>query len=455
MFHWPKQSGGDGGDFQAQPSELFDQRVRPHSELPRMKLGFICINALGHLNPMTTLARELQARKHEVIFLYSSEAAGLPVYPGEQVDMQEVIAEVSTVQGLDTMNIGMQRHMAQIELILNSLEATIAQTGVDALLIDTIYYYAELGAINLGIPYIQVSNAMYFDYSGYTPLCIYGWPHENTEAAMARNRAGVEKHVGMLAKHRTGIENYAKRAGLKIDWAHPGSISSPLATSSSLASITQVPRAFDFESAHWPAQFHHTGPFHDGKGRTKVDFPWSKLTGEPLVYASMGTVVNGNPEIFQTIVNALAKLNGLQLVVSIGDQIDPGQIVSVPKNAIIVPRAPQLDLLKLASVCITHAGINTVLESLAQGVPQVAIPIGLDQPGVAARIAHRQTGLVTSFDKLNADHLSELVTEIMDNSTYRTNAQWIERQIIEADGISAAADIIERAFGAETDAKAA
>src|SRR5260221_396263 len=44
-----------------------------------MKLGFICLNLPGHLNPMTTLARHLQARNHDVVFLYSSGAAGLPL----------------------------------------------------------------------------------------------------------------------------------------------------------------------------------------------------------------------------------------------------------------------------------------------------------------------------------------------------------------------------------------
>ena len=67
------------------------------------------------------------------------------------------------------------------------------------------------------------------------------------------------------------------------------------------------------------------------------------------------------------------------------------QIGPVPSNAIVVQQAPQLELLKRATVCITHAGLNTVLESLAQGVPQVAIPITYDQPGVAARIAHKKT----------------------------------------------------------------
>jgi spore coat polysaccharide biosynthesis predicted glycosyltransferase SpsG len=39
-----------------------------------MKIGFICPNFPGHINPMTALARPLQARNHEVVFLYSSSA---------------------------------------------------------------------------------------------------------------------------------------------------------------------------------------------------------------------------------------------------------------------------------------------------------------------------------------------------------------------------------------------
>ena len=65
-------------------------------------------------------------------------------------------------------------------------------------------------------------------------------------------------------------------------------------------------------------------------------------------------------DAFRTIVAALAKHKDVQLVLSIGNQIDPKQIGRAPSNTIIVQRAPQLDLLKQASVCITHAGLNTV-----------------------------------------------------------------------------------------------
>jgi zeaxanthin glucosyltransferase len=64
----------------------------------------------------------------------------------------------------------------------------------------------------------------------------------------------------------------------------------------------------------------------------------------------------------------------------------------VPSNVIVVDQAPQIELLKRATLCITHAGLNTALESLAYGVPMVAIPIGYDQFGVAARIAYHGVG---------------------------------------------------------------
>jgi MGT family glycosyltransferase len=315
---------------------------------------------------MTVLARHLQARNHEVVFLYSTEANGLPFVPGPEKDhINENRSEQSKRHGEDALRFGVRQVLAQTETILKSLPEIVRTNGVDALLLDTVQFYAELGPMKLGMPYVQVSNGLHFDYSGYTPLCLYGWPHETTPGALARNREGLGKWADMLQSVNGEVRAHAQSIGLKINWNDLSSTLSPF------ASITQTPSAFDFESSHWPAQFHHTGPFHDGKGREQVDFPWKRLTGEPLIYASMGTILNGRVDVFHTIVAALAKNKNLQLVLSIGDQVDPKQIGPVPSNAIIVKRAPQLELLKQASVCITHAGLNTVLESLAQGVPQL------------------------------------------------------------------------------------
>ena len=52
-----------------------------------MRIGFLSLPVPGHLNPMTALARKLQSRGHDVVFLSLAdvapfvEAAGLPFVP--------------------------------------------------------------------------------------------------------------------------------------------------------------------------------------------------------------------------------------------------------------------------------------------------------------------------------------------------------------------------------------
>ncbi|MBV8486118.1 MAG: glycosyl transferase [Verrucomicrobia bacterium] len=408
-----------------------------------MKIGFICPDAPGHINPMTALARHVVMRNHEVVFLYSSGARGLPFVPYPEEDQfKEALDEVSKKQGEDALQFAMRHVMAQTETIMKSLPKVVQANQIDALVIDKISFYAELAAIQLGIPYVHACGAMHLDFSGQVPLTSDPWPPEKTAAALARNREGVQRFVQILQNANEGVRARAEAGGLKVDWDDPSTTLSPLAI------ITQVPKAFDFESSGLPSHFHHTGPFHDGKGRDPVDFPWGQLTGEPLVYASMGTILNGRVDVFRTIVAALAKNTGVQLVLSVGDRTNPKELGPVPKNAIIMQRTPQLQVLKHASVCITHSGLNTVLESLAQGVPQVAIPVTFDQPGVAARIAYHKTGVVTSLDKLTPEHLSDLLNQVLENPSYRNNARRMQMEISEANGLSVAADLVDQALRA-------
>ena len=406
-----------------------------------MKIGFICLNLPGHLNPMTALARQLQSRGHDVVFLYLPSAHGLPCVPGNDKsdEVNATRPEVSKLSGWEALEFYIPVLGKETEKILKSLPQMVKSTGIDALVLDPIQFFAELGAIKLGIPYVSVGLAVYLDYLGHTPLTCYDWPHATTPEALARNRKGVAQFTKLA--YNEGIKAYAREAGIKVDWDAPSDIFSQLAY------ITQIPKEFDFEDPWLPRQFHHTGPFYDAKSRPAVDFPWDRLTGEPLIYASMGTILNGQADVFRTVVAGVAKHKDTQLVLSIGDQLDPKQLKPVPSNAIIVNQAPQLEVLERASVCITHSGLNTVLESLAHGVPQVAIPITFDQPGVAARVAAKRTGVTMPFQKLTADRLSTLLSEVLDNAEYCQNARKFQNIISKRNGLSMAADIVERSFG--------
>ena len=177
-----------------------------------------------------------------------------------------------------------------------------------------------------------------------------------------------------------------------------------------------------------------------------MPFPWEKLTGAPLIYASMGTLLNGIGIVYRTILEAVRRSPETQFVLSVGYNVILDDLGTIPSNAIVVPKAPQIELLKHAALCITHAGVNTALEALAQGVPMVAIPIGFDQPGIAARIAYHRVGEFVEVDNLTVERLSELILRVRKNPSYRLRARYFQKMIAQTRGLDVAAYAIEQAF---------
>lgn len=173
-----------------------------------------------------------------------------------------------------------------------------------------------------------------------------------------------------------------------------------------------------------------------------MDFPWERLDGRPLIYASMGTLQNGLDWIFRIILEACAGLDA-QLIVSLGGGALTASELDIPSNAIVVPYAPQPQVLERAALCITHGGLNTTLESLMNGVPMVAIPITNDQPAVAARIRYTQTGEVILLEDLTVDRLRDLVKKVLTESSYRDRSQALQRAILAERPLIHACEIIE------------
>jgi len=419
-----------------------------------MKLGFVSMPLSGHLNPMTALARRLQSRGHEIVFLGVPDvepfarAARLPfvAYAEREFPVGSIartFGRVANRQGLDVVRYTCgELNPALVRVGLEYLPAKLRETDVDAVVLDTISFFHELAPMSMGIPYVHVWNILHMDFSGQTPVCLFGLPHDPTPEGLDRNLAAVRQAESMLAPLIAAATPYAERMGLEIDWSAPGS------TTSKLAVVTQTPREFDFPGAPWPPEFHYAGPFHDEAGREPVAFPWETLTGAPVIYASLGTLVNGQSHVYSAILRAVETLPETQVVLSVGRSVDVEQLGTIPSNVIVVPSAPQIELLKRATLTITHAGLNTALESLAQGVPMVAIPIGYDQPGVAARIAHHGVGEFVAVEDLDADRLRALIQRVLTISSYGERARYFRDLIAQARGLDVAADVIEHALGA-------
>jgi MGT family glycosyltransferase len=399
---------------------------------------------------MAALGRKVRTRGHDVVFVGIPDiepmirAADLTFIPYCENEfpvgsMDQYLAPKSRMRGLAAVqytNLHLTPGLAKAAF--EHLPRLIKEIGVEALVVDTLHRFVELIPMSLDIPCVHIWNTLHIDGTGTTPACIYDWPHENTPEARARNLEGLKK-LGAIASPTLALAKaYAEKAGLQIDWTNPATAIPRLAV------ITQTPKEFDFQGIPWPPEFHYAGPFHENESLAIIPFPWERLNGKPLIYASLGTLVNGLDHVYKIILEAVGKLREAQVVLSIGTNIDPDRLGPMPPGTIIVRKAPQIELLKRAALCITHAGLNTTLESLAQGVPIVAIPIAFDQPGVSARIAHHGVGEFLHLDNLSVDNLLELIRKVLTNHSYAERAQYFKVIIAKTRGLDVAADAIEQ-----------
>jgi MGT family glycosyltransferase len=404
---------------------------------------------------MTTLARKLQSRGHDIVFISLAdtapivEAAGLSFVPCSEAaypvgSLGAFIRRLSELSGEEALHFTVNTMMKGCtSSLFESLPETLSKAGVDGIVLDQYQPYVELIPMHLRMPFVHVSNALHVDYTGRTPICFMDWQNETGVDAMARNIEGVRISRKLLEPVTSIARSYASEVGLTVDWTDPHSTLSPLAW------VSQCPRKFDFGSGPEFPQFHYAGPFHDGRGRIDFDFPWQQLRGEPIVYASMGTLQNGLVDVFRSITQAAIRLKELQFVLAVGGQLDPLQLGAVPANVVVVSHAPQIEVLKQSSLCITHAGLNTALESLSSGVPMVALPITNDQPGVAARISNKKVGIVIPPHQASPEKFVTAVTQVLEDPTFRDNVRRMQEAIRSRDGLSIAADILERAFELE------
>jgi MGT family glycosyltransferase len=161
--------------------------------------------------------------------------------------------------------------------------------------------------------------------------------------------------------------------------------------------------------------------------RHDVSFPWDRLEADkPLVYCSLGTYNQHYPaaeQLFRTVVEALGQRRDLQLVVQVGDTIEPAALSESAPNVVAVKEAPQLEILERASLMITHGGFSSVREALFFGVPMIVLPCWYDQPGNAARVVYHRLGLRADIEDIDARQMAAAVRRITRDGTFQETAK--------------------------------
>ncbi len=395
---------------------------------------------------MTALAHALQRRGHAVVIfgIADTEAAvraaglqfcqiGAEDYPlGTLKQLDEHLARL---EGIAAFRFTLERVRQSTRMVLRDGPEAVRQARIDALLVDEAEFAGNV-AEHLGLPWISIALIPPLLPDDRFPPFWLGWPAGQGRLSRLRNRVAIQLLLRVATPIFKDVNRQRSAWGLKPQ-RRPEDGLSPL------AQITQLPEALEFAiRGEKPSLLHYAGPFLHTQERPAVDFPWGRLDGRPLIYASLGTLQNGSEAIFRTIAEACAGI-GAQLLISLGGGLQPAKLGRLAGDPVVVEFAPQLEILKRAALVITHAGLNTVLESLAEGVPMVAVPLGNDQPGVAARLKARGACVVVSRRRLNARRLRRAVLHVLGGGAYREAAQVLQKAIRETDGPGRAADLIE------------
>ena len=413
-----------------------------------MNFGILCPPGTGHLNPMSALGYELKQRGHRVTFFGLPDvesyaiAAKLEFYPIGAAKFplgssERSLDRLGRLDGIPALLYTIDLFRQGTEVVLQEVPQACKQAEVEALLIDQALFEGSTIAEHLNLPFVTICNALLLNSEPTVPPSLTGWDYDPSWVGQLRNQISTNllKLAGIPIQ--LIVNQYREKWGLKTL-----SSNDELDLWSTRAIISQQPPSFEFPRQQLPNYFHFVGPLVNNVARAEIPFPWEKLTAKPLIYASLGTVQNRLLRVFIQIAYACLGLD-VQLVISLGGATEPEELGYVPGSPIVVKAAPQLALLERASLCITHAGMNTTLESLSHGVPMVAIPVTNDQPAVAARIAWTKTGKVVDLNNCTVDALKTAIAQVLSQPEYRQNALKFKTEIEQAGGAAKAAEIIE------------
>ncbi len=415
--------------------------------------AILCPGAAGHIIPLGALGSELVRRGHRITIVAPHKAApiaarlNLPLY-GLKTDDIPFSPAILTWLAFSLVGAGPLVHFRDqfgryAELILGRVPQVLKELAIDGVVTDQILAAGGTAAERVGLPFVTVSTAPPWNEDLALPPAFTPWRYREGPRARLRNRAGYAAWRWFIRPTLKVINRYRKAWALR-PFRHIDQSYSPL------AHISQLFPELDFPRRACPACLHRVGSLTADRIAADVEFPWERLDGRPLIYASVGTVADPrNRPVYAKISAACADLDA-QLVMTRGkwNQDSAGREDShdLPGAPLVVDFAPQLAMLDRAAVLITHAGLNTTLEAVSRGVPMVALPRSADQPGNAARIEYSGAGLRASFHHSPPAELRRVIERVLTEDTFRRRAQELQQAMRAAGGVQRAAEIAEQAL---------
>ncbi|MBR2996524.1 MAG: glycosyl transferase [Lachnospiraceae bacterium] len=385
------------------------------------KTAVFCIPAHGHTNPMLPVVRELVRRGDEVRFYSFSE-------------FQEKIERTGAVfvccdqylPGLSAREEENLKKVSATEMSIQDIRITAAMDEFlhnefiafkpDVVFTDSVCFWGKLNAWKYDVPMVVSTSTFAFNQMSSTYM-------KNSPGEMAGLIFGLPKVSREL--------NKLKAYGYKIK-----GLFSLIQSDNQTDSVVYTSKQFQPYSESFSDHYIFVGP------SLMTDQLPDKNHERPLVYISLGTVINDRPDFYAKCIEAFRDDN-LDVIISCGKTVDIAGLGELPENIKVIDYVDQLDVLSRADVFITHCGMNSVSESLYMAAPMVLFPQTNEQEAVARRV--REIGAGMNLKDDSAAGIRDAVKEILNTPSYKKAAQECSDDFRSCPGAEGAADFIEGA----------
>jgi UDP:flavonoid glycosyltransferase YjiC (YdhE family) len=354
---------------------------------------FTFIGGAGHFEPLVPIAHAARAAGHTVAFgcgpsmVSTVEAAGFTVFAlgtgaasaPERLPLRPVDMDRERQEFRERFAQRGAQHRAPL------VTALCNEWQPDVLVCDETDFGSLIAAEHLGLPYATV---LVFAAGSFASKALIAEPLNDLRAA---HGLPPDPDLTMLSRYLV---------------------------------LSPFPPSYRDPASPLPATAHM---FRALPTASTTDNPTPPFTltrlGAPTVYFTLGTIFN--MESGDLFARALAGLRELpiNLVVTVGQHIDPAELGPQPDHVHIERYIPQSLILPHCNAVVSHGGSGRVLGALAHGLPSVLIPMGADQPLNAARSAALGVARVIDPVAATPNAVGEAVATVLINPSYRKAAE--------------------------------
>lgn len=372
------------------------------------KILFVNVPWTGHVNPTLTLVRELIRNGYEVTYINSEEWRKNIEETGAKF-----IPYINYPDG--ELSVDIKDKMCQMAAYTSALRVL---PGYDLLIYEAMFFLGQMLAEQCNKKAVRI-----FTTFAISDHVLKSYCHDSNTWSILYFKSIRRRYTRKILAHLQLQEPdvYLEVSRHKAD-----------------KSIVCMAREFQIFTEDFGQDFCFCGPLISERTQTDT-FEEDLDVSKKVIYISMGSILR-REKFLQKCILALSD-SEYEVVISLGGQSNE-KYQNVAKNIHVYSYVNQLEILKRASLFITHGGMNSIQEALFYGVPLLIVPMNNDQFTNAKQVQKLKLGDTIHWRTATSGKVRKSVEKLIYSQDTQKSLHDMRDNIVNSKGSTACVDLI-------------